>query len=373
MKKIILSPVKHRGKERVKIEFEKDEEILGKLRKLFNDLRWSRTHRSWHVPYSKDISWQLLRAFKKEAWIDYTQLLKERKTEKSPDKPKELPYLDAGRMEKISAFKAYLRSKRYSENTVKTYTDAVNTFLRFHINKPVEYIDNADFIKFNNEYILKNGYSASYQNQVVNGVKLFFKIVDNKLMDAALIHRPRREKKLPNVLSKEEVKIILEAQGNLKHRAMLSLIYSCGLRRSELLNMKINDIDSKRNIVLIRQSKGKKDRIVPLSLKILHMLREYFKAYKPEKWLFEGQFKGNRYSEKSLENVLKQAVKKAKITKPVTLHWLRHSFATHLLESGTDLRYIQELLGHNSSRTTEIYTHVSTKSLQKIKSPFDDL
>ena len=135
----------------------------------------------------------------------------------------------------------------------------------------------------------------------------------------------------------------------------------------------INDIDSKRNIVVIRQSKGKKDRIVPLSPKILDMLREYFKAYKPQKWLFEGQFKGNRYSEKSLENVLKQAVKKVKITKPVTLHWLRHSFATHLLESGTDLRYIQELLGHNSSRTTEIYTHVSTKSLQKIKSPFDDL
>lgn len=153
---------------------------------------------------------------------------------------------------------------------------------------------------------------------------------------------------------------------------MLRLIYACGLRRGELLHMKISDIDSKRNIVIIRQSKGKKDRIVPLSQRILEMLRDYFRACKPKYWLFEGQA-GEQYSEKSLQSVLKQALKKAGIRKPVSLHWLRHSYATHLLESGTDLRYIQELLGHNSSKTTEIYTHVSTKNLQQIKSPFDDL
>ena len=154
---------------------------------------------------------------------------------------------------------------------------------------------------------------------------------------------------------------------------MLSLIYSCGLRRSELLNLKPADIDSKRNIIIIRQSKGKKDRIVPLSEKILLMLREYYVAYKPKEWLFEGQTIREKYSEKSLESVLKNALAKTKIKKPVSLHWLRHSYATHLMESGTDLRYIQNLLGHSSSRTTEIYTHVSTKSIQNIKSPFDDL
>ena len=154
---------------------------------------------------------------------------------------------------------------------------------------------------------------------------------------------------------------------------MLSLIYSCGLRRSELLNLKPADIDSKRGIVIIRQSKGKKDRIAPLSPKILEMLREYYIGYKPKTWLFEGQNENTKYDERSLSNVLKQALVKVKITKPVSLHWLRHSYATHLLESGTDLRYIQELLGHSSSKTTEIYTHVSTKSLQQIKSPFDDL
>jgi len=187
------------------------------------------------------------------------------------------------------------------------------------------------------------------------------------------IHRPKREKTLPNVLSKEEVKQLLEAHSNLKHKTMLSLIYSCGLRCGELLALKPVHIDSKRNIVLLKNSKGKKDRIVPLSGKILEMLRDYYKLYKPTTYLFEGQTAGTPYDDRSLQQVLKQAMQKVGITKPVTLHWLRHSYATHLLESGTDLRYIQELLGHNSSKTTEIYTHVSTKSIQQIKSPFDDL
>lgn len=187
------------------------------------------------------------------------------------------------------------------------------------------------------------------------------------------IHRPKREKTLPNVLSKEEVKQLLEAHSNLKHKTMLSLIYSCGLRCGELLALKPVHIDSKRNIVLLKNSKGKKDRIVPLSGKILEMLRDYYKLYKPTTYLFEGQTIGTPYDARSLQLVLKQALQKTGTTKPVTLHWLRHSYATHLLESGTDLRYIQELLGHNSSKTTEIYTHVSTKSIQQIKSPFDDL
>jgi len=167
--------------------------------------------------------------------------------------------------------------------------------------------------------------------------------------------------------------MILNAHSNLKHKMMLSLIYSCGLRCGELLALQPVHIDSKRNIVLLKNSKGKKDRITPLSPKILEMLREYYVLFKPTTYLFEGANPGEPYSEKSLQSVLKQALKKVRITKPVSLHWLRHSFATHLLESGTDLRYIQELLGHNSSRTTEIYTHVSTKSIQQIKSPFDDL
>jgi len=273
----------------------------------------------------------------------------------------------------LNQFSHYLKYRRYSPNTIKTYTDALGVFFHYHSNKVPEQLGIAEIIEFNIGYILRKHLSASYQNQVINAIKLFYRNRFNRNMDLNNIQRPRREQRLPNVLSKQEIKSILEAPTNLKHRAMLSLIYACGLRRSELLNLSLSDVLSDRNVLFIRQSKGKKDRVIPISNKIIEMLRTYYKAYKPKVWLFEGQNAGERYSERSLQLVLKQALKKAGNSKPVSLHWLRHSYATHLLESGTDLRYIQELLGHNSSKTTEIYTHVTTKSLQQIRSPFDEL
>ncbi len=273
----------------------------------------------------------------------------------------------------IIRFEKWLLSKRYSKSTIKTYCDALRVFFTYHKNISIQHITMQHIIQFNNEYIIGRGLSISYQNQFVNALKLFYLIIRNTNFIIENIARPRREYRLPNVLSKEEVKMLLNILINLKHRTMLCLLYSCGLRSGELLNLQPIHIDSKRNIILIKQSKGKKDRIVPLSSKILEMLREYYRLYKPQTYLFEGQNIGEKYDSRSLQLVLKQAVKKAGIQKPVTLHWLRHSYATHLLESGTDLRYIQELLGHNSSKTTEIYTHVSTKNIQHIKSPFDDL
>ena len=273
----------------------------------------------------------------------------------------------------LAHFKNYLKSQRYSPNTIKTYTEALGVFFQFHSNKAPEKPEIEDIIHFNTGYILRKNLSASYQNQVINAIKLFYRNRFKRFMNLDNIQRPRREKRLPNVLSKLEIKAILEAPTNLKHRALLSLIYACGLRRSEVLNLTLKDVLSDRNLLFIRQSKGKKDRVVPISHKIIEMLRDYYKAFKPKTWLFEGQYTGEQYSERSLQLVLKQALQKAGNKKPVSLHWLRHSYATHLLESGTDLRYIQELLGHSSSRTTEIYTHVSTQNLQQIRSPFDDL
>ena len=169
-------------------------------------------------------------------------------------------------------------------------------------------------IIFNNDYILQKKLSASYQNQTVNAIKLFFMTVSETKIEVDKIHRPKRSKLLPNVLSKEEIKLILTAHSNIKHKTMLSLLYSCGLRRSELLNLKLNDIDSHRGIVIIRQSKGKKDRIAPLSLKIVEMLREYYVISKPKIWLFEGQNDSVPYSTKRLQSVLKQALQKTGIT-----------------------------------------------------------
>jgi len=273
----------------------------------------------------------------------------------------------------LTRFKDYLYSNRYSQNTIKTYVDALRVFFFFHHSKRIEALNVEDVIAFNVQYILPKNLSSSYQNQVINAIKLFYKNQFHRSMNITTLERPRREKRLPNVLSKTEVKAILEAPVNLKHRAMLSLIYACGLRRGELLNLTLKDVLSERNLLFIRQSKGKKDRVVPISNKTIEMLREYYKAYQPKIWLFEGQKPSEKYSERSIQLVLNNAVAKVKINKPVSLHWLRHSYATHLLESGTDLRYIQELLGHSSSKTTEVYTHVSTKNLQQIRSPFDDL
>jgi integrase/recombinase XerD len=340
--------IRHRGEDRIAVYFKKDPLLIARVKKL-DGVRWSQQLLVWHLPDTE--------AYRKKFGL--------------PLAADTMPSNEG--IEAITRFKNHLRSKRYSENTIKTYSDALKSFLVFYRLKAISEIDNEDVINYNTDYILKNKLSASYQNQIVNAIKLFFKTTQNKVIDVELIHRPKRAKVLPNVLSKEEVKLLLEAHGNLKHKTMLSLIYSCGLRCGELLALKPINIDSKRNIVLIKNSKGKKDRIAPLSPKILKMLRDYFSVYKPKVYLFEGHTAGVAYDARSLQQVLKQAVQKAGIDKPVTLHWLRHSYATHLLESGTDLRYIQELLGHNNSKTTEIYTHVSTKSIQQIKSPFDDL
>jgi integrase/recombinase XerD len=313
--------------------------------------------------------------FKGNCWIDYSELTpcidNEYKNETKVIHQKF--NFSESTLNDIQKFQNNLQAKRYSESTIKTYTEALRVFLKFHENKSAAEISNLDVIQFNNEYILKNKLSESYQNQTINALKLFLKIIHNQKIVIELIERPRREKRLPNVLSKEEVKLILNSLVNIKHQTMLSLIYSCGLRSGELLSLKPNQIDSKRNLLLIHQSKGKKDRIVPLSNKTIEMLRKYYLMYRPTTYLFEGQNQGEKYDERSLQKVIKKAVLLAKMNKPVTLHWLRHSYATHLLEAGTDLRYIQEILGHSSSRTTEIYTHVSTKNLQQIKSPFDDL
>jgi len=184
------------------------------------------------------------------------------------------------------------------------------------------------------------------------------------------LERPRKKKTLPIVLSKDEVKRMISTTKNLKHKCIISTLYSAGLRRSELLNLELGDIDSERMVIHIKDAKGNKDRYTLLSATLLEDLRVYFKQYRPKKYLFEG-VGGIPYSTSSVSTIVKRAAKKVKIAKTVTPHTLRHSFATHLLESGTDLRYIQLLLGHNSTKTTEIYTHVSTTNFNSIKNPLD--
>ena len=344
--------------------------------RTFKYVRWDNSKLRWVIPnYNRNI--ELLKDYFNTRIGSITTSATFRRVEHDNYNPPrsipELPRLDSESLKEIGQFRQWMEHKRYSDSTVKTYIMAITTFLRFVKPKTSAEVTNEDMRRFVNQYMIPGKLSFSYQNQAVNSAKLYFKIIRGSALITEQLERPRTEHRLPNVLSKEEVSRILQALVNQKHRTMLSLIYACGLRRGELLNLKPENIDSKRHLLIILNAKGRKDRVIPISDKVIAMLRDYYKTCRPKIWLFEGQKEGEQYSESSLQEVLKNAISKAGIKKPVTLHWLRHSYATHLLEAGTDLRYIQELLGHKSSKTTEIYTHVSEKNLQKISSPFDNL
>ena len=205
-------------------------------------------------------------------------------------------------------------------------------------------------------------------------IKSYMRINRNFLLFAGKKpEEPQKDKKLPVVLSKEEVKKILDASSNIKHKSILMLMYSGGLRVGEVIKLKPEDIDPNRKLIYIRVSKGRKDRYTLLSDVVLQTLREYWRKEKPKKWLFPSWNKERHITTRTVQKIFQNACRKAGIKKDVTVHSLRHSFATHLLESGIDLRYIQELLGHKSSKTTEIYTHVSRKNLSAIKNPLDSI
>ncbi len=275
-------------------------------------------------------------------------------------------------LEGIKRLKVSLEEKRYSKRTVEAYLSHIKLFFRYYSDRDPDDLDEQDISHFIDDYILKLGYSASYQNIVISAIKSYYSITSNRKVSTSALERPRRSRALPKVLSKEEVTKIFSSTRNIKHKLMLWLIYSCGLRRSEVINIRLTDLDRERGILHIREGKGNRDRMVPVSPKIWEKLSVYTKSYAPMKYLFEGQG-GGKYSVESVYSVFKQSLRRAGINKDVGVHSLRHSYATHLHESGLDIRYIQELLGHKSSRTTEIYTHVSRRNLFAIRSPIEDM
>lgn len=215
--------------------------------------------------------------------------------------------------------------------------------------------------------------SHSYANQAISALKLFHESTLGKRWAIEKIRRPKKITRLPRVLSEQEVAKLIGALTNLKHRAIMTVLYSAGLRVGEVVRLKAGDIDSSRMLILVRSGKGRKDRFSILSPVTLETLRQYYRVYRPQKWLFPGAKPGSHITERTVQKMFVQAKDKAGIHKQATVHSLRHSFATHLLEAGTDLRYIQELLGHQSSKTTEIYTRVTSHDLRRIQSPLDRL
>jgi len=268
------------------------------------------------------------------------------------------------------AFYQKLELKKYAYNTAKVYTHCFEAFLNYYPQKQLDEIGEEEIVAYL-QLLVNLGKSDSYVNQSINSIKFYYEVVCGMPNRFYSIDRPRRSFRLPVVLSKTEVYRILGTISNIKHKCIIALLYSAGLRRAELINLKLEDIDGERMLLFVRGAKGRKDRYTILSEKLLRVLRIYYKKYRPRLYVFEGE-KGRPYSVSSVKKILDRAVTKAGINKRVTPHVLRHSFATHLLESGVDLRYIQELLGHNSSKTTEIYTHVAQYSARAIKSPLDD-
>ncbi len=275
-------------------------------------------------------------------------------------------------LEGLDLMRRYLDEVRYSERTSESYLALLEVFFKYFHEKDPLTISMEEVSEFIHDFIVTNGYSSSYQNQMISSIKTFYRISGRSHIDLQLFERPRKSRALPKVFSKEEVKRILNATRNTKHKLLLWIIYSCGLRRSEVTNIRLADLDRDRSVLHIKEGKGRVDRIVPVSGKVWDKLDEYIDGFHPGKYLFEGQA-GGRYSVESVYRVFKQALQKAGIKKDVGVHSLRHSYATHLHESGLDIRYIQELLGHRSTRTTEIYTHVSRRNLVIIRSPIEDM
>ena len=279
--------------------------------------------------------------------------------------------LTVAQQQAVQSMSETLVRRLYAYNTRKAYVHAFRKFLTAQGNLAPEDVT-CDVIEvYLLELVHRDEISESYQNTIINAIKFYFEKVLGRERIVYEIARPRKREPLPKVLGRDEVARLIDRTLNLKHRCMLMLMYGGGLRLSEVLGLLPEDVDSGRMAILVRRSKGKKDRVVPLPQRLLEPLRDYYRAHRPLTWLFEGQTVGEPYSARSLQKVVKQAAVRAKITRPVTAHMLRHSYARHLLEAGTDLRHIQEILGHASIKTTERYTHVATH--RKPGSPLDEL
>jgi integrase/recombinase XerD len=327
--------------------------------------RWNSSENCWTVPFAVQ-NMEKLKEIANTYQLKYVYEVVS-KTEGAPRLPRHANYLHCPK-----EYTEKLKELRYSVNTQNVYTDLFEEFINYYPEKQSEEITEEEIISFLRYLVNERKISTSYQNQSINAIKFYYERVLGGTRKIYLIERPRKENYLPEVLSEEEITSILKAISNLKHKAIIMVIYSGGLRISELINLKVKDIDSDRMQIRISQAKGKKDRYTLLSNKTLLILRKYFTEYKPKEWLFEG-VSGGQYADSSIYSIFKKAIASANIKKKVSIHSLRHSFATHLLENGTDLRYIQNLLGHSSSKTTEIYTHITVKGFDLIKNPLDKL
>ena len=347
-----FEPGEHQNKSVIWISFPYQQELVNHL-KSYTKALWSVTHKKWYVP---DVAF-------------YRSLfgLEPKYYGKSA-----LTAIHPVNQSALDRYIEQLQLKGYSPNTIRTYVTEFSQLLKtlksFSVNDLSAEKLRSYFLYCINDLKL----SESIIHSRMNAVKFYFEQVLYREKLFLEIPRPKKPSTLPKAISTLDIKKMLDTIENSKHALLLKLCYGMGLRVSEIVNLKITDIDSKRMQVLVRQGKGKKDRYVNLPESILNELRAYYVAYKPKEFLFEGRY-GDQYSIRSVQAVFKNAMKKARINKKVGIHSLRHSYATHLIEQGTDIRFVQELLGHKDIKTTMIYTSLTDQTKRKIKSPLDNL
>ena len=404
MKKVTLKPLHHRNQECIGIYFENYGTINTLIRKQAN-AKWSQSNKCWYVPLSKENYNKLFFALKGKAEIEQSALHKyladkkksaaakqvsfsakpdtqslvndtkevKRKTQTKPGAPNKNILIHPANVHVIPAMQQVLVLKSYSVSTIKTYLNEVGIFLRTIQHHPADLFTTQRIKDYLHYCADKLKLTENTLHSRMNALKFYYEQVLKKEKIFWDIPRPKKHIQLPKVLSKEEMIRLIKAIENLKHKTMIMLGYGCGLRVSEITRLELKDIDEDRRVLFIRKAKGKKDRVVSLSPVMIVMLREYKVKYKPTTYLFEGQFAETAYSIRSLEAIIQAAKSKAGISKSGSMHMLRHSFATHLLEKGTDVVFIQKLLGHNDLKTTLRYLHVTNKDIINILSPLEDI
>lgn len=357
---IIVEQRVYKKNPRLLIRFPYNSLLIQQVRKI-TGATWSKTLRAWHVVDTKENLALIMSTFKDIAEVDISKISTKEVFRRN---------LTEDQRTLLNQFYLYLKGKRYSPSTIQTYTFFVADFVNFHTQTPLEELTKRSVELFIEKVFIDRKYSISSQRQFISALKLFIAFYPNTKIDDLQLERPKKSQHLPIVLSQEEVLRIIQVTKNLKHRAIIALLYSCGLRISELINLKLIDFTIERKQLIVKESKGRKDRYVSLADSFLPLLSNYYYSYKPKVYFVEGQG-GFKYSAESIRQFLRKSCKEAGVHKVVTPHTLRHSYATHLLENGVDIRYIQSLLGHARPETTMIYTHVKRKDLMQISNPLD--
>jgi site-specific recombinase XerD len=357
---IFLEEKIHRKNNQLLIKFEYDETLISLVRTV-NGASWSKSLKAWYLISTAENLSMILKLFKNVTKVDVSKISKKTPFKRDlTDEQKKL----------LNQFYLFLKGKRYSQSTIQTYTFFIADFINFHTKIPLKELSNRAVELFIETVFMERNYSVSSQRQFISALKIFTVFCPQTKIHNLSLERPKKSRILPSVLSQEEVLRIIQYTQNIKHRAILTLLYSCGLRIGELINLKLIDFHIDRKQLIVKKGKGRKDRYVSLADSFLPLLSNYYHSYKPTIYFVEGQ-NGGKYSAESIRSFLRKSCKKAGIRKPVTPHTLRHSYATHLLENGVDLRYIQTLLGHSKPETTMIYTHVQRKDLMEIQNPLD--